>query len=135
MVVFAIHRHKSAMDVHVSHHSELSSHLSPHPIPLGCPRATALSALLHALNLHWSSVLHMVIYMFHCYSFILSHSRVLPHGPKVCFLHLCLFCCLACRIIIIVFLNSIYMHSYTVLVFLFMTYFTLYNRLQFHPPH
>ena len=24
--------------------------------PLGCPRAPALSALLHAWNLHWSSV-------------------------------------------------------------------------------
>ena len=27
------------------------------------------------------------------------------------------------------------MRQYTVLVFLFLTYFTLYNRLQFHPPH
>jgi len=34
--------------------------------PLGCPRAPALSALLHASNLHWSSILHMVIYMFQC---------------------------------------------------------------------
>ena len=29
---------------------------------------------------------------------------------------------------------TLYMHSYTVLVFFFLTYFTLYNRLQFHPP-
>ena len=27
------------------------------------------------------------------------------------------------------------MHWYTVLVFFFLAYFTLYNRLQFHPPH
>ena len=40
---------------------ESPSHLSPHPIPLGCPRALALNALLHVLNLHWSSILHMVI--------------------------------------------------------------------------
>ena len=46
----------------------------PHPIPLGWPRAPALSALLHALSLHWSSVLHMVIYMFHCCSPKSSHS-------------------------------------------------------------
>ena len=31
--------------------------------------------------------------------------------------------------------NSIYMHQYTVLVLFFLTYFTLYNRLQLHPPH
>ena len=30
----------------------LSSHLPPYPIPLGCPRALALGALLHTLNLH-----------------------------------------------------------------------------------
>ena len=34
-----------------------------HPIPLGCPRAAALSALLHASNLHWSSIFRMLIYM------------------------------------------------------------------------
>ena len=28
----------------------------------------------------------------------------------------------------------IYMHQYAVLVFFFLAYFTLYNRLQFHPP-
>ena len=32
------------------------------------------------------------------------------------------------------FIFSIYMH-YTILVFFFLTYFTLYNRFQFHPPH
>ena len=29
----------------------------------------------------------------------------------------------------------IYAREYTVLVFFFLAYFTLYNRLQFHPPH
>ena len=129
------------------------SHLPSHPIPLGCPRALALGALLHASNLHWSSVLHMVIYMFQCYSLISSRLCLLPHSPKVCSLHLCLFCCLAYRVIITIFLNSIYQirsvaqlcltlcdpmnrstpglpvhhQLYTVLVFLFLAYFTLYN--------
>ena len=31
-------------------------YLPPQPIPLGCPRAPALGALLHGSNLHWSSV-------------------------------------------------------------------------------
>ena len=33
------------------------------------------------------------------------------------------------------FLDSIYMCQHTVFVFLFLTYFTLYDRLQVHPPH
>ena len=65
-------------------------------------------------------------------------SQIMPLPPtesKDCFIHLCLFCCLAYRVIITIFLNSIIMHCYTVLVFFFLDYFTLYNRLQFHPPH
>ena len=76
------------------------SHLPPHPIPLGCPSALALSALFHTLNLDWSSISHMVIYMFQCYSLKSSHPRLLPHSLKVCSLHLCLFCCLAYRFVI-----------------------------------
>ena len=36
---------------------------------------------------------------------------------------------------ITIFLNSIYMCQYTVLVFIFLAYFTLYNGLQFHTSH
>ena len=84
------------------------SHTSPHLTPLGCPRTPALGALLHALNLHWSSVLHMVMYMFQCYFLISSYPCLLPQNPKVCFLHLCCLCCSACKIIGTIFLNSIY---------------------------
>ena len=115
--------------------SEPSSLFPPHPVPLGCPRALALSALLHASNLHWSSISHMVIYMFQCYSLKSSHPHLLLQSPKDCSLHLCLFCCLVYRVVVIIFLNPIYMCHYTVLVFFFLSYFTLYNRLQFHPPH
>ena len=104
---FAIHHHESAMDAHVS---PILKRLlpPPPPHPSGLSREPALSALLHALNLHWSSILHMVIYMFHCYSLKSSHPHLLPHSPKICSLHLCLFCCLAYRIVIAIFLNSIY---------------------------
>ena len=51
--------------------------------------------------------------------------RPLPQSSNDCSIHLCLFCCLAYRIIITIFLNSIYMHYYTVLVFFFLAYFTL----------
>ena len=84
-------------------------------IPLGCPRAPALSALLHASNLHWSSILHVVIYMFQRYSLISSHLCLLPHSSKVCSLHLCLFCCLAYRVIVTIFLNFIYIYIYALI--------------------
>ena len=104
--------------------------------PSGLSSAPALSALFHALNLGWSSVSHMVIYMFQCYSLKSSHTCLFPQSPKVCSLHLCFFCCLTYRVIIVtIFMNSIYMCQYTVLVFFFLAYFTLYNRFQFHPIH
>ena len=71
------------------------AHLPPHPIPLGCPCASALNALFHALNLDWSSKAHMVIYMFQCYSLKSPHPHLCPQNPKDCSIHLCLFCCLA----------------------------------------
>ena len=91
-------------------HPEPSSHLPPHPIPQGHPSVPALSTLSHALNLDWWSISHMIIYMFQCYSLKSSHPHLLPQSPKVCSLHLCLFCCLAYRVIVTIFLNSIYMH-------------------------
>ena len=84
----------------------------PHPEPLspqGCPSAPALSALFHASNLDWWSISHIVIHMFQCYSLKSSRPHLLPQNPKVCSLYLCLFCCLAYRVIITIFLNSIYM--------------------------
>ena len=90
VVVWAIHRHESAMGITVSPHPEPPSHFPPYPIPLGCPRAPSLNTLLQVSNLHWSSVLYMVIYTFQCYSLKSSHPRLLPQSPKVCSLHLSL---------------------------------------------
>ena len=64
MIVFAIHQHEPATGIHASPHPEPPFPLPPQCMPLSCPRALALSALLRALNLHWSSILHMVMYMF-----------------------------------------------------------------------
>ena len=128
-MVFAIHSHESAMGVHVFPTLTLLPTSFPYPIPQGHPSAPALSTLSHALNLDWQSVSH-IIYMFQCYSLKPSHPCLLPQNPKVCSLHLCLFCCLTYRVIVTIFLNSIYMHWFS-----FLTYFSLHNRLQFHPPH
>ena len=100
--------HESAMGVHVFPILN-PPHLPPHPIPLGHPRAPALSTLSHAPNLDGRYVSHMIIYMFQCYSLTSSHPRLLPQNPKDCSIHLCLFYCLSCRVIITIFLNSIYM--------------------------
>ena len=119
-------------------HPEPPSHLPPHTIPLGHPSAPAPSFMYPVsciLNLGWQFVSYMILYMFQCHSPKSSPPLPLPQSPKDCSIHLCLFCCLPYRVIVIIFLNSIYMHSYTVLVFFFLAYFTLYNRLQFHPPH
>ena len=91
-------------------HPEPISHLPPHPITQGHPSAPALSILSHALNLDWWSVSHMKIYMFQCYCLRSSHPGLLAQSAKDCSIHLCLFCCLAYRVIITIFPNSIYMH-------------------------
>ena len=56
----------------------------------------------------------MILYKFQCHSPKSSHPRPVPQSPKDCSIHPCLFCCLAHRVIITIFLNSIYMHQYTV---------------------
>ena len=90
--------------------------------------------LYPASDLDWRFVSYTILYMFQCHSPKSSCPFPLPQSQKVCSVHLRLFCCLAYRVIVTIFLNSIYMCQYTVLVFFFLAYFTLYNRLQFHPP-
>ena len=90
-------------------HPEPLSNLPLHPIPLGHPSATAPSTLSHASNLDWWSFSHMIIYMFQYHFPKSSHPRPLPQSPKDCSIHLCLFCCLACEVIVTTILNSIYM--------------------------
>ena len=60
-------------------------------------------------NLDWRFVSYMILYMFQCHSPKSSHPLPLPQSPKDCSIHLCLFCCLAYRVIITAYLNSIYM--------------------------
>ena len=81
---FAIHQHESAT---------------------GAP---APSILYSASNLDWWFISCM-IYMFQCHSPKSPHPLPLPQSPKDCSIHLCLFCCLAYRVIVTIFLNSIYM--------------------------
>ena len=105
-------------------HPERPSHLPPHPVPLGHPSAPALSTLSHAWNLDWWSSSHMMIYMFQCYSLKSSHPRLLPQSPKDCSFHLCLFYCLSHRVIVAIFLISIYIICINILYWCFSFWFT-----------
>ena len=120
---------------HMCSQSRTPSHLPPHPIPQGHTSAPGVSTLSHASNLDQRSTSYIIMYIYQCYPLKSSHSRLLPQSPKDHSLHLYLFLCLAYRVIVTIFLNSIHMCYYTILVLLFLTYFTLYNRLCFHPPH
>ena len=75
---FATHQHESGRGITcLPPNPEPPSHFPPYPISLGCPRAPALGVLLHASNLHWSSILYMVIYMFQYYSLKSSHNLLI----------------------------------------------------------
>ena len=91
---FAIHQHGSAVGVH--EFPILNPPPNFFPIPsLGHPSAPAPSILYPASNLDWQFISYMILYMFQCHSPKSPHPlRPLPQSPKVCSIHLCLFCCL-----------------------------------------
>ena len=90
-------------------HPEPSSLLPPCTIPLGRPSAPAPSIQYRASNLDWRLISYMILYIFQCHSSKSSHPLPLPQSPKDCSIHQCLFCCLLHRVILTIFLNSIYM--------------------------
>ena len=106
---FAIHQHESVTGVHVFPILNPPPTSLPGPIPLGHPSALAPSILYPASNLDWRFISYMILYVFQCHSLKSSHPHPLPQSPKVCSIHLCLFCCLTYRVIVTFFLNSIYM--------------------------
>ena len=75
--------------------------------PLGCQGALHLSFLLHIANSQWLSILHMVLYMFPCYS-LNSFHPLFPHFVHKSFLSSLRFhCCRANKFISTIFLDSI----------------------------
>ena len=83
--------------------------LPPHTISLGCPSAPAPNIQYRVSNLDWWLVSYMILYIFQCHSPKSSHPLPLPQSPKDCSIHQCLFWCLVYRVIVTIFLNSIYM--------------------------
>ena len=82
---------------------EPPSHLPPHIISLDHHHAPTPSILYPVLNIDWQFVSYLIVYMFQCHSPKSSHPLPLPQSPKVCSIHLCLFCCLTYRVIITIF--------------------------------
>ena len=106
---FAIHQHASATGVHVFPILNPSPTSLPIPslwvIPVHQPQASCI------LHLTWT-VDSFLIWYYTCFNAILPNhppALPLPQSPKDCSIHLCLFCCLAYRVIVTIFLNSIYM--------------------------
>ena len=106
-MVFAIHWHESAMDLHVF------------PIPIPPPASLSIPSLwVFPVHQPWALVSCMQPGRVICFtldSILVSmlfsqniHPHLLPQSPKVCSIHLYLFFCLAYRVIITIFLNSIY---------------------------
>ena len=88
------------------------------PHPSGSSQCTSPEHLSHASNLVWCSISSLIIYLFQSCSLETSHSRLLPQSLEVCSVHLCLFFCFSYRVIVNIFLNSIYMLVYCIGVYL-----------------
>ena len=90
----------------------------PEPPPTSLPIPSVWVMPVHQpgapciMHRTWTGISFHIWY-YTCFNAILpnhpTHSRPLPQSPKDCSIHLCLFCCLAYRVIITIFLNSIYM--------------------------
>ena len=105
---FAIYQHESATGIHVFPILNPPPSSLPVPslwvVPVHQPQASCI-----VLQTWTGDSFH--IWYYTCFSAILpNHPRPpSPQSPKYCSVHLCLFCCLAYRVIITIFLNSIYM--------------------------
>ena len=105
---FAIHQHASTTGVHVfpilnplpppsPYHPSGSSQCTRPKLPVSCIKSGPAIHFLH-------DIIHV----------LMPFCQIIPPPPhlqslKDCSIHLCLFCCLIYRVVIINFLNSIYM--------------------------
>ena len=68
-----------------------------------------LFVCLFSDKIHFFFISYMILYMFRCHSPKSSHPLPFPQSAKDCSIHLRFFCYLAYRVIVTIFLNSIYM--------------------------
>ena len=104
-VGFAIHQHESAMGVH------MFPILNPPPTSLPIPSLWVIP--VHQPKLPVSCIepglaIHSLYDIIHVLMPFFQIIPPNPQSPKDCSIHPCLFCCLANRVVITIFLNSIY---------------------------
>ena len=109
-------------------------------LPFGLPSHLGYHSTLRefpVLHSMFPSVVHFIHSINNVYVSIPASQFLPPHPfpswhPYICSLCLGFYFCSATKIIYTIFLDSIYMHYYT-LAFHFLTYFTLSDTLQVHP--
>ena len=102
--------------IYMCSHPDPLSRLPLHSIPLGLPSAparTLVSCIQPGLAICFTrdSILISMLFSQNI------HPHLLPQSPKVCSVHLCLCFCLAYRVIITNFLNSIYIYIYVSILY------------------
>ena len=102
-------------------------------------QSTKLISLCYASASHQLSSLHLVVYISPCHSLTLSQLTLPPPCVLKSILYICIFIPVvplaSSETFFFFFLDSIYMCQHMVFIFLFLTYFTLYDRLQVYPPY
>ena len=106
-----------------------SCHPPSHPSRLS--QSTRLSSLCYTAGSHQLFYTWQSIYVKP--NLPVHPTLLFPPCPHVHSLCLHLYSCPANRFICAIFLDSTYIRQYTIFVFLFLAYFTLYDRLQVHP--
>ena len=92
--------------------------------PFSSPQSVEQSSLCYTIGSYWLPVLHIVMYLYQSQYPNPSHLH-LPLAPLVskCLFSMFVSLVLLCKFIYTIFLDSTYMFSYMIFVFLFLTYF------------
>ena len=129
--------------LHIYIYPHISSFLCLLPPSLSHPsrwsQSTEVISLCYEAASHQLSILHLVVYICPCHSLTSSQLILPPPHVLKSILYICVFIAVlplgSSEPFYFIFLDSVYMCQHTVFVFLFLTYFTLYDRLKVHPPH
>ena len=136
---FLLYNKVNQLYIYIYHHISSLLHLPPTlPIPL-LQVVTKHRADLPVLCGCFPLAIYFIfgsIYKSMPLSHLVPAYRSPSPCPQVHSLHLHLYSCPApSEPLYFIFLDSIYMCQHMVFLFIFLTYFTPYDRLQVHPPH